>query len=221
MARRKRLTPNQKEYYRITSELEKFINAMEKRGYVFSPDVIPEKPKRITKRFLNRLSTINNYDILANSKFVDFDTGEIINESGLQAYKQGMTQDKIHRQQYAFFFPGLSTSNTSEYTFTDNILNNFYSRLSNFRPEFQGKVKNWILQLLSEYGKDKVANMLQEGAYKGVIIDYTVAYSEQQFENYITDMMNFLPPPTNNPNFKDEIFDIINKYDDFEGDYND
>ena len=52
----KNLTPNQQAWEKELKRLQQFIRRAKKRGYTFSEDVIPETPKRITKKQLSPVS---------------------------------------------------------------------------------------------------------------------------------------------------------------------
>lgn len=52
---KKRLTPMQKAWNKEIERLRKFQSRAEKRGYTFSEDFIPERPRRITKKRLAEL----------------------------------------------------------------------------------------------------------------------------------------------------------------------
>lgn len=56
MARKaKRKTSLQLEYAKQRRRVQQFIRRAEKRGYEFNPNVLPDKPKRITKQSVERL----------------------------------------------------------------------------------------------------------------------------------------------------------------------
>ena len=48
-----KLTPNQQAWKKELKRLQQFIRKAKKRGYTFPDDVIPETPKRITKKQLS------------------------------------------------------------------------------------------------------------------------------------------------------------------------
>lgn len=59
MARKaKKKTPLQLEYAKQRKRVQQFIRRAEKRGYEFQPNIVPDKPKRITKASVERLKKL-------------------------------------------------------------------------------------------------------------------------------------------------------------------
>lgn len=51
-------TPSKNEYDKQRKRLKQAIRRAEKQGYIFSEDILPKKPKRITKASVRRLAKI-------------------------------------------------------------------------------------------------------------------------------------------------------------------
>ena len=64
--RKKRLTPNQKAFYAEVERIQRAVKRYQKKGYVFSSDVIPEKPQRVTKKYLAELKSNPNFEDFLN-----------------------------------------------------------------------------------------------------------------------------------------------------------
>ena len=71
MARVRKLTPNQQAWKKEVRRLERFQREASKRGYRFAPDIIPEQPKRITKKALRRLEEIDPVYQYERAMYVD------------------------------------------------------------------------------------------------------------------------------------------------------
>ena len=52
MAKRKKKTENQKAYQKERRRLLQAVRRAEKQGYIFPEDIVPELPKRVTKKQL-------------------------------------------------------------------------------------------------------------------------------------------------------------------------
>ena len=50
MANRKKQTENQKAYQKERRRLLQAVRRAEKQGYIFPEDIVPELPKRVTKK---------------------------------------------------------------------------------------------------------------------------------------------------------------------------
>lgn len=62
---KKRLTPNQKIFYSEIERIQRAVKRYQKKGYIFSDDIIPEKPARITKKYLTELKKLRGRKIAA------------------------------------------------------------------------------------------------------------------------------------------------------------
>lgn len=51
----------------------------------------------------------------------------------------------------------------------------------------------WLDKLISEFGIYDVARMLEDGINAGILVTRDVMYSDDAFNNYITQMMDYLP----------------------------
>lgn len=80
MARKsKPLTPLQQEYRKQRRRIQQFIRRAEKRGYQFSENVIPDKPKKITKGSVERLRKLTPEKLYKKSVYGGEATyGEIV-----------------------------------------------------------------------------------------------------------------------------------------------
>lgn len=70
MARkRKTLTPTQQAYKKQVRRIKQFIRRAEKRGYQFSENVIPQQPKRITKKSVERLRKLTPEQLYKKAEY--------------------------------------------------------------------------------------------------------------------------------------------------------
>lgn len=81
MARKKstkKISPVVQQYNRERGRIQRQINRMRKRGYLGMEDMLPPKPKRITKASVRRLKRITTKDLYDKADFVDLTTGEVV-----------------------------------------------------------------------------------------------------------------------------------------------
>lgn len=70
MARkRSKLTPLQTEYKKQQERINRFIKRAEKRGYTFQEGIVPEMPKRVTRKALEEIKRINAPKLYAKSEY--------------------------------------------------------------------------------------------------------------------------------------------------------
>nr|DAG33426.1 MAG TPA: hypothetical protein [Bacteriophage sp.] len=67
-----------KEYNKERSRIKRFIRSAEKRGYVFEPNLIPPKPKKITSGSIRRLAKIRPAQLYNKAYAISTVTGQPI-----------------------------------------------------------------------------------------------------------------------------------------------
>ena len=92
MAKKKKPTQLQLDYRKQVKRIKQAIRRAKKRGYIISDNIMPEQPKRITRKSVERLKKITTKDIYAKSEKLDFETGELI---------PGETARKLERSEAA------------------------------------------------------------------------------------------------------------------------
>lgn len=77
-SKRSKLTKNQQLWKKETTRIERFIKRAEKRGYKFEKNIIPNMPKRVTKKQLDILKNLNKNTLYAYSEYLDDYSGKIV-----------------------------------------------------------------------------------------------------------------------------------------------
>lgn len=85
MAKRKKQTPAERVYTKERRRIQRQINRLSKRGYDVPENLLPPRPKRITEASVRRLQKITTLKIYERSRFIDFESGEIL--SGTEGRK--------------------------------------------------------------------------------------------------------------------------------------
>ena len=75
----------EKAYNKQIKRIRQFVRRAERRGYVFSETIIPQKPKKITQASVRRLQSITPARMYKKAEYIDYSTGELI--SGTKARK--------------------------------------------------------------------------------------------------------------------------------------
>ena len=88
MAKKKKTRPGtkkakiEKEYQKERKRLNQLARRLEKRGYIVDRSkIIPEKPKRLTEKSVERLRKIKPENVYKKIQFVDPESGEIVSGS--------------------------------------------------------------------------------------------------------------------------------------------
>ena len=201
MARQK---PSQKpktaaqKYNEKVSRIRSRIRAAEKRGFTFDQkriESILKKPQKVTGgslRKLNKLSRENLYNyskyagpLSASDKPVSGTKGRQFERkaAAAKAAETRKQKDRVNRD------PGF---------FADNVINQFKDNIRSSYTSDKGRqvqdvLFSWLDGIINKYGKYDTAVMLNDGAADGVIFTPDVAYTEEKRNQYMADMLNYLP----------------------------
>lgn len=94
MAIRKKKTENQKAFQKERRRLLQAVRRAEKQGYIFPEDIVPELPKRVTKKRLEKIQKIKPKQLYKKAEFVYKETGEVV---PAEQRKQEVKQEAIKK----------------------------------------------------------------------------------------------------------------------------
>ena len=207
MPRRKQ-SATEKEYSKQRRRLKQAISRSEKQGYIFPENILPDKPKRITKASVRRLAKITPEALRQKGEFLFEDTGEIIPVKGNKdIIKQEIKRRKQEYKERKFDYE--STIST-DYDFYDRVvISNWKGTLESFSEgEAYSLLKAWFNAIYNENGEHNTAIMLQDGAENGNILTWEVVYKEELAIMYMSSMMDYIPEQ--GILYKEEMLDKIN-----------
>lgn len=92
-------------------------------------------------------------------------------------------------------------------SFSEHIIERYRNSYDMYNSEFVNYMNAWVDQLISRFGLDDVAEMIENAAQDGVLITYKEAYVPGARDNYISEMMDYLPDSGDLT--KDEIFEAM------------
>lgn len=198
-----RETPNQREYRKQVSRIKANITYLKNHGFTV-PDInLPEKPKVIRKRDIQKLKDITRANIAAQSTYVNPNVGVPV--TGQKAYESFKlyTRDKLaykkklkddarkKKEKIESRFKAVKIDDTP--TYEDIILNNVYDIIddwspspnwSNYWASEKGKQRNQVKRILdnaiSKEGRKAVALRLQARALDIFNIVNTIIYGSSQ-----------------------------------------
>lgn len=153
MAKRKKQSENQKAYQKERRRLLQAVRRAEKQGYIFPEDVVPELPKRVTKKRLEELQKTKPKQLYKKAEFVYQETGEIVPaEQRKQEVKQeGIRKAKETRKRKK----KIRTDNVPPYYPTISIIDTIRDRISELTREAKPPVpievrKNELLSIFDD-----------------------------------------------------------------------
>lgn len=94
MVKRNKRTENQKAYQKERRRLLQAVRRAKKQGYIFPEDIVPELPKRVTKKQLEKIQKIKPKQLYKKAEFVYQETGEVV---PAEQRKQEVKQEAIRK----------------------------------------------------------------------------------------------------------------------------
>lgn len=216
----------QKAYARQEKRIKQFIRRAEKRGYHFTENVLPKKPKRITQASIRKLAKLTPEKLYKKAVYGGEATyGEIVKGTeGVKQERKFRAKKSAQTRKYRLAEPTQETTNTDDFipheklledrTFFDTaVISGFKQHVRQFNEVASNLLLGWLNRLLETNDVHDVATMLNEGAENGNIITYQVVYSSDKIHEYISNMLNYLPQA--GELFKAEMMDALEMGEDF------
>ena len=162
---KKKLTVNQEQWKKEVNRLKQFIRRAEKRGFTFD-DVIPQTPKRITKKQLNLIKSLTPTVLYRSSQYTDPQTGQSM--TGTEGRRLERSRAALKRFKSSTYNPPIEE---------DSVLHQIEEMIADWKPfpnwskyftEVKREDKNRLKALLdgkiAEVGRKETARRLQENA---------------------------------------------------------
>lgn len=175
-----KLTPMQSAYKKEMQRLQRAIRReYKKTGIELDKDLIPEMPKRVTQKQLQKIKSIKPKDLRKETKFVDYESGKPL------TYEEALEKIKINQR--------VDTPN--KIFFIKNTISGYFNSIEKWNNTFQSIMHNWIDKLIQQHGEEEVAIMLWTGISEGLIVTKEIVYEEDKRQAYMSDMMSYLGMP--------------------------
>lgn len=206
MKKRHSVSPTKQAYSKQLKRIKQFIRRAEKRGYIFSENVIPPKPKRITPASVRRLQRITPEKLYKNAAYVsELTLGEIVpanvglkleKQKAQEKRKQTLLKKKLKKKkrlkQLGFTNETSSVLLRSDYSQT--VVYNFLYTLEKFvNSDGYPVLKDFIDKAIQFNGMDKTAEMIVKVVENEGMIDGQIMYYTTLTNNYISRMLKYLP----------------------------
>lgn len=170
MAKRKsKLTPTQQEYRRERQRIQRQINRMTKRGYDV-PELLPKIPKKITDASVRRLKKITTEKLYKESRFIDFETGEILTSKEGQELERSRRKKPKPKVQAPPPTPVVPPE--PDYVIFDKqILTVFTMEMTEIfgrNEKLFNYITRWYNRSLEKYGAEEMAEALEQAKAQGM-----------------------------------------------------
>lgn len=182
MARKNTASETRKAYNKERARISRQIKRMEQRGYLVPENVLPPRPKRVTKSSVARLSKIKTPDLYTKSRYIDQETGEILTgEAGrklerstsakraAQARKTTTKQRPINKTTVSTKIP---TNQQSDYVdYNNQIFTIFQIEMTQIygrNEKLFNYITRWYNRSMQKYGPDDFADALKRAKSAGM-----------------------------------------------------
>ena len=160
--KKNKLTKNQIAFKKQVTRIKNFIRRATKRGYEFSDNVIPNMPKRVTKKSIEKIKNIKPKDLYSKASYLDKSTGEIVSGSTGRKIERNLSTQKAKETRKNNNNKRHSNNNKNYITYETVIMKNFYEYIKSFTSnKIRDSLYGMIKTLEHEQGRTEVAKALQ------------------------------------------------------------
>ena len=222
MAVKKPKTALQIAFQKQRRRIQQFVRRAEKRGYQFPENVVPQMPKRVTKKALERITNLKPEKLYRKAKYGGEATyGEIVSGTkGRQAERRQATEraketrklrqeaEKLKRETYEedyFDYSDYYGNNDEDFTYDTNIqadttffdtvvISNFRAMLVSNNYQCRPIILNWLEDCINRFGTHETALMIQNAAQNGVGLGISIMPSDKQdkVHEFLSEMLNYM-----------------------------
>lgn len=221
MAKRRKQTPAERAYSKQVKRIKQFISRAEKRGYQFSEDVLPQRPKRVTQASVRKLAKLKPEKLYQKAVYGGLATGgEIVPATeGVKLERSSRAKKAAETRKYRLAEAVQEPTNTHGFVPPENIsediaffdavvISNWYGTLETFsNGEAYGLLRSWMGNTVRTKGIHDTAIMLEDGAENGHLLTWEVVYKHENAVLYIGYVLDYLPDE--GVLYKEEMLDKI------------
>lgn len=224
MAKRKsKLTPTQQEYRKERQRIQRQINRMTKRGYDV-PELLPKIPKKITEASVRRLKKLTTEKLYKESRFIDFETGEILtSEEGQKLEKVRRRRPKPKEQPSLPMpptpLPGPISAGDDYVIFDRQILTVFAMEMVEIfgrNEKLINYISRWYNMSIAKYGEEEMAEALEKAKSEGMFPGWDAVSDSEILVGKLEAITNLMAI---NSESREELFEELEQLEDWtEGD---
>ena len=214
MAKRKsKLTPTQQEYRKERQRIQRQINRMTKRGYDV-PDLLPKIPKNITQASVRRLKKITTEKLYKESRFIDFETGEILTSKEGQTLERSRRKKPKHKVQAPPPTP-VAPPEPDYVMFDNQILTVFSMEMTEIfgrNEKLFNYITRWYNRALEKYGAEEMAEVLEQAKAEGMFPGWEAVSDSEILVGKLEAITNLMAI---NAESREELFEELEQLEDW------
>lgn len=216
----KQLSEVKQAYRKERQRIQRQINRMAKRGYDV-PDLLPKIPKKITEASVRRLKKLTTEKLYQESRFVDFETGEILtSEEGqkLEKVRRRRPKPKVKAPSPTATTPSPSPSAPLEpdyVSFDTQILTVFTMEMTEIfgrNEKLFNYITRWYNRALEKYGAEEMAEALEQAKAEGMFPGWEAVSDSEILVGKLEAITNLMAI---NSESREELFEELEQLEDW------
>ena len=165
----KQLSDVKQAYRRERQRIQRQINRMTKRGYDV-PELLPKIPKKITEASVRRLKKLTTEKLYKESRFIDFETGEILTSKEGRALERSRRKKPKQKVQAPPPTP-VAPPEPDYVMFDKQTLTVFTMEMTEIfgrNEKLFNYITRWYNMSLEKYGAEEMAEALEQAKAQGM-----------------------------------------------------
>lgn len=173
-------------YRKELKNLKARIRTAENKGFLFDENIIPNKPEHITKKDINKLTSLRGVKLQRKGEFLVYETGEILTgKEGIKFLKTNKNIMPVEEQSY--------TSQTL-LNFSQVVVDNFNSEIMHYPWEIAKPIVELVNQMVTQNGVDNVAYALEHTPHEfKEVLSHHAYDSDGAIHEYAMQLISYLP----------------------------
>ena len=214
----KQLSDVKQAYRKERQRIQRQINRMTKRGYDV-PELLPKIPKKITEASVRRLKKLTTEKLYKESRFIDFETGEILtSEEGqkLEKVRRRRPKPKVQAPTPTAPSPTPVAPPEPDYVIFDKqILTVFTMEMTEIfgrNEKLFNYITRWYNMSLEKYGVEEMAEALEKAKSEGMFPGWEAVSDSEILVGKLEAITNLMAI---NSESREELFEELEQLEDW------
>lgn len=215
----KQLSDVKQAYRKERQRIQRQINRMTKRGYDV-PELLPKIPKKITEASVRRLKKLTTEKLYKESRFIDFETGEILtSEEGQKLEKTRRRKPKRKEQPSPPTpptpLPGPISAGDEYVIFDRQILTVFTMEMTEIfgrNEKLFNYITRWYNRALEKYRAEEMAEALEQAKAEGMFPGWEAVSDSEILVGKLEAITNLMAI---NAESREELFEELEQLEDW------
>lgn len=221
----KQLSDVKQAYRKERQRIQRQINRMTKRGYDV-PELLPKIPKKITEASVRRLKKLTTEKLYKESRFIDFETGEILtSEEGQKLEKarrrrpkRKETKDTLQNETIVYQDTnGEPIYGVEVVQFDQQVMTVFTMEMTEIfgrNPRLFNYITSWFVAARAKYGDEELAEALEESKASGDWPGWECVSDEELLRGKLTTITDLMAI---NRESREELFEMLEEQEPWPG----